>query len=353
MSEELLVAAAAASLENQAPAHTDAKSGTCHNCSSALGGPFCHVCGQKHTHLHKPIWELAEDFLHTIVHFDSRMWLTLRYLFLAPGKMTLDWLDGRQARHMPPIRLFVFTSMLLVLALAFTDVVLVQFTGHVALKNTGEKGQFSIGPCTDDNKSSKDCVASKTNISSTGTLSGELFQIAKKTQPKGVAVEGVTAEMIEDKRALKAIDHVIKQTNNFVRDPKLVNEGVKDGITIFILIATPLMAIILKLFYIRRHKYFIEHLVFSLHVHTFFFASFLICILLVWITRGFIGGTNLALALWFAYSVHYLLALKRVYGQGWLKTIVKSIFITGFYLMGMFSVRIYYIAKILIDKANA
>jgi Protein of unknown function (DUF3667) len=353
MSEELLIAAAAATLEDKSPAQGTGKPGTCHNCSAALGGPFCHVCGQKHTHLHKPIWELAEDFLHTIVHFDSRMWLTLRYLFLAPGRMTNDWLDGRQARHMPPIRLFVFTSMLLVLALAFTDVVLVQMKGHLSLTSTGEKGSFSVGICSDDPKSSKDCVKSNTTISSTGTLTGELFQIADKKKKPTDGIDGVTPEMIEDKRALKAADYVIQETNKFVQNPKAVNDAVKKGITTFILIATPLMALILKLFYTRQKKYLVEHLVFALHVHTFFFASFLICILLVWISRGWIGGDNLALALWLAYSVHFLLALKRTYGQGWMKTILKSMLITGFYFIGLFSVRIYYLVQILLEKANA
>jgi hypothetical protein len=376
VSEEILAAVAAATLEDKSGSDQTgnrghAKSGTCHNCGAALGGPFCHVCGQKHADLHKPLWELTEDFLHTILHFDSRMWQTLKALFVLPGQLTLDWLDGRQMRHMPPIRLFVFTSLLLVLVLAVSDVALMRLNGHVDFKSEAvlanikgtktmeidsrKKGKFSIGDCSPEMKKSnpENCLEGDSDFDLSGNLSAEVFRLQPKVAPKLAALGEIKPEQIsDDPRTLKAADFIMSSINGFARDPKLFNKAITSSISTFMLVATPLMAIILKLFYIRRKRFFIEHLIFALHVHTFFFVTLLLCVVAVWATRGFAGGGWMAAGLWIAYSLHFFIALKRAYGQGWIKTTFKSIFITGFYSIGLFTAGTFGLVRLVLNHAN-
>jgi len=93
------------------------------------------------------------------------------------------------------------------------------------------------------------------------------------------------------------------------------------------LIMMPMLALVLKLLYIRRKFYYFEHLVFSFHTHTF--AFLLLALLLIlnnflpdWI---FAWGT-LGLA------VYLYLAMKRFYGQSWMKTLVKFVLANFMYL---------------------
>lgn len=81
----------------------------------------------------------------------------------------------------------------------------------------------------------------------------------------------------------------------------------------------PVFAGILKLLYIRRRRYYAEHFVFLLHVHSFVFVLATVMLLLPddWLA----GLPEVALGLWIL--VYIYMAMKRVYGQGWLKTFAK------------------------------
>lgn len=83
-------------------------------------------------------------------------------------------------------------------------------------------------------------------------------------------------------------------------------------------ILLPLFAAVLKLLYIRRRRYYAEHFVFLLHVHSF---VFLLATAMLLLRRWAAGWIEAALFLWIL--VYIFIALKRVYGQGWLKTFVK------------------------------
>jgi len=93
----------------------------------------------------------------------------------------------------------------------------------------------------------------------------------------------------------------------------------------------PLFAFLLKLLYARRERYYGEHLVFALHTHAFAFFAFAALALFLSVTgeaesyegwaRAAVGAVVLGLVL--SVPVYILVALKRVYGQGWVKTVLK------------------------------
>ncbi len=354
MSEELLIAAAAATTESRTNGKSAVPHETCTNCGAALAGAYCHACGQKRAHLHKPIWELTEDFFHSVLHFDGRLWATLRALFLKPGQLTLDWIDGRQVRHVPPIRLFIFTTLILVLLLALSDVALVRLDGHlVATANANAERQgFTIGNCTDENSS--DCIKgkSKRRMDFDGNLKADLFRLTPKTHSAQPAITAnITAE-IDNPRGRKVADTLLGFVNAAAADPKILNKAITGSLTTFVLLATPIMALLLKLIYVRRKKFLAEHVFFALHVHTLFVAALIISVLLVWISRGALGGWWMLAGLWLAYSVYFLLAMKRAYAQGWTKTIFKSAFVTGFYIIALFTIGTWLLSRTLIHAAG-
>ena len=46
-----------------------------------------------------------------ISHTDSRLWRTLAALLLRPGYLTREFLAGRRARYLPPVRLYLVISL--------------------------------------------------------------------------------------------------------------------------------------------------------------------------------------------------------------------------------------------------
>lgn len=83
----------------------------CLNCGSKLQGKFCHYCGQqKIEHDHGILATLAH-FVGDFVHFDSLIFRTLFPLLFRPGFLVNEYLAGRRARYLHPIRMYVFLSI--------------------------------------------------------------------------------------------------------------------------------------------------------------------------------------------------------------------------------------------------
>ena len=78
----------------------------------------------------------------------------------------------------------------------------------------------------------------------------------------------------------------------------------------------PAYALLLKLLYVRKKLYYVEHLVFAMHLHAFSFLA-LTALLLAPETTWL--GTTLLVVM----TVYYYAALLRYYAQGWFKTLVK------------------------------
>ncbi len=82
---------------------------------------YCGACGQR-----------AEPPVHSLVHFsrvatedlthaDSRLWRTLSALLFRPGFLTAEFLAGRRARYLPPVRLYLVLSVAFFLFAAATQ----------------------------------------------------------------------------------------------------------------------------------------------------------------------------------------------------------------------------------------
>ena len=91
----------------------------CANCGAHLVGPYCHACGQK-GHLHTRIWHMAEDFVEGVMHFDGRLWRTLPLLAFRPGRLSRAWIEGKRARYVAPLHIFLFGIFLFFLVLSLT-----------------------------------------------------------------------------------------------------------------------------------------------------------------------------------------------------------------------------------------
>jgi hypothetical protein len=85
---------------------------TCLNCGCELQGEFCHACGQKaaatHLGVHDVLHEAADEFL----HLDGKILTTVKLLIAKPGQLTRELVEGRRARYVSPLRLYITFSVL-------------------------------------------------------------------------------------------------------------------------------------------------------------------------------------------------------------------------------------------------
>jgi Protein of unknown function (DUF3667) len=104
-------AALARSVEPEAGEGRVAIGGSCQNCGASLVGPHCHVCGQK-AKVHRTLHAFGHDILHSVLHFDGKIWRTLPMLFWKPGDLTRRYVHGERAKFVSPLALFLFSVFL-------------------------------------------------------------------------------------------------------------------------------------------------------------------------------------------------------------------------------------------------
>jgi hypothetical protein len=139
-------------------------------------------------------------------------------------------------------------------------------------------------------------------------------------------------------------DERVKQIceRNKARGNQNLSDAILDNVPIALIVLLPLMAMVLKVLYPLSRRYFVEHLLFFVHFHAFFFLMLIVQILFAKIT-GLLGpedGTiddisSLVLVVASFYIPVYLYkAMRHVYGQGHLITIPKYLLLSVAYVTG-------------------
>jgi Protein of unknown function (DUF3667) len=106
---------------------------------------------------------------------------------------------------------------------------------------------------------------------------------------------------------------------------KLFLETLRSNIPAMMLCCIPLFAFILKILYFRKRRFYVEHLVYALHIHTFLYVAVIITSLAVMGANrtvpalgGWITGVMACVIV-----IQIFLSIRRVYKQGWFMTMLK------------------------------
>ena len=121
-------------------------------------------------------------------------------------------------------------------------------------------------------------------------------------------------------------------------DGRALFEKLRDSIPAGLFVLLPLMAFVLKIIYPLSKRYYVEHLLFVVHYHAFFFLILILQILFARI-MGLVGipeaATDTVLIGASLYIPVYLFrSMQRVYGQGAFITLLKFIFLLISYFVG-------------------
>jgi len=82
-------------------------------------GRYCHVCGQENVEPKESFWHLLTHFFNDITHFDGKFFITLKDLLFKPGFLSKEYMIGRRASYLNPVRMYVFTSAIFFLLFFF------------------------------------------------------------------------------------------------------------------------------------------------------------------------------------------------------------------------------------------
>ena len=119
-------------------------------------------------------------------------------------------------------------------------------------------------------------------------------------------------------------------------------DAILDNIPAGLIILLPFIALVLKMLYPLSRLYYVEHLLFFVHFHSFFFLILSLQILFsrlgAWIGFASTLFTVIIVAAAFYIPVYLFVAMRRVYGQGRFVTLLKYIWLVFWYLLGFMCV---------------
>lgn len=95
------------------------KSEICLNCNFPLRPEdnFCPNCGQENNVRNVPARYLIVELFEGFYSFDTKLWNTIKASIIKPGRITLNYLEGKRARYVPPLKFYLFISFVFFLLL--------------------------------------------------------------------------------------------------------------------------------------------------------------------------------------------------------------------------------------------
>ena len=322
----------------------------CLNCGTALEGPFCYYCGQPDKNFMRFFPVLLREFMEDFLELDSRFTRTMKSLLFLPGKLTRDYLDGKRFRYTPPLRLYIFSSMVFFILAAM-------LAGDVITINGSDLADSGIGTvlstdAADPEKLEKirealdqvdPGLAKELDLANEAVGDDDVININgepwdKETNP---LIIPLMPEFVND-WVNDEIEESPLKGKEIEANPNLIIDKVFDVLPVTMFVLLPLAALVFKFWYLFARKYYIEHLILALHNHSFVFVVFLLSMLsdsvAGWLEPSETGPVtttvswiSTALLAWI--PVYFLLSLKRVYQQGWTMTLAKYFVISLSYLI--------------------
>lgn len=299
--------------------------GACGNCGTPLYGKYCYECGQPVQGLVRHFGSVLGDVLDSVLNIDARIVHTLLPLYVQPGRLTLDYFEGKRARYVTPFRLVfflavsAFLAMQLLLRIGSTNVVL-----------------YRTGPATDAPSTTAPDTTTRDDHFANGniTIDGKVVW-NRQTKPWRVAgLPGFASDWLNDsiENARNNLHHL---TSGHAGEAKTTAQHLAGNLlgvapqVLFLLL--PVFALMLKLFYVFKHRLYMEHLIVAMHSHAFIMLSLLVLVALDLLRAAVaphvppLGGLFglLRAAVWLWMLAYLLIMQKRIYRQGWVMTTLK------------------------------
>lgn len=317
----------------------------CLNCGSYLRGQYCAVCGQRARSRLISLWELVSDAFGDLFELDSRLWQTLVPLLLRPGQLTHDYLQGRRARFMPPFRMYLVLSLLFFVVAFFDprESLSLLFEPEAANEEAEAEAQARRQEILDELAEEGIIVGNQLpGEEGSGERQEQEFRIQlgdTESEDSCDVSEADLADLpgwLQRRLTPERLQRICERTQ--IDGGRAFFDKLIDNIPTALIVLLPLMAFVLKALYPLSRRYYVEHLLFFVHFHAFFFLILSLQILLLrvaaWVRIPEVIPVLAVTVASFYIPVYLFVAVRRVYGQGRFVTFVKYIPLLIAYLFG-------------------
>lgn len=344
--------------------------GSCANCGTTLLGPHCHNCGQVADDMHRPFWALFKEGIEGLFSLDGRFFKTVPALLFQPGRVTKAYLDGARARYVPPFRLYLVSAVIFLLAVSLvtgdwtnvdpfedepTDIAALEEQER-SFAQAAAEAEAAGDPTAEGLAAARDRVSEILDEAREAEASEDATQpevarfLAREREkcrfrsdllPEELG-ERCVALLADTERDGMGMDEglrdlpigfrrfIVHQADVVVDDPSRFLESINSWISRILIGLFPVYALILALMHFwKRRFFFYDHLIVSMHFHSFLFVLTTILILLGWIAP--VWALCIVFVLWghfYVYKVH-----RVVYGCGRFSSVLRTLVLDGIYFV--------------------
>lgn len=273
----------------------------CRNCDTPFSGKFCPECGQEANTGAPTALGFIYEFLTRNVLEKGKFVRTVWHLLRHPGGLTVDFLEGRRARYIRPVRIYLIFSIVYFLLLSFQANTLVK---HLSVSADVAAQENNVSMQAEDKKKSE----------------GDLKKLLDKVHMSNPAHEKAIKQELR-----RRIDHF-----NALTQEQQINEVLRSAINqapkaMFFLL--PVFAMFLKMLFIFRSIPYGAHLLFSVHYHALVFLI-LLFLLMPLPTPMMVAGI--------VYIFAYLpVAMRTTYLCSWIGALARCFLLSILYFIAV------------------
>lgn len=329
----------------------------CLNCGHTVEEKFCPNCGQENIVVKEDALHMVAHAIADYFHFEHKFFGTLKPLLLKPGQLTKSYVEGKRVSFIHPIRLYIFVSIVFFIAI---------FSGQKSEKEEIEKPIATTALSAKEkdslaniqmkslkkalayvpvNSKLKDSIMNeaKQDILKDSTKNSIQFGMGKRKNANKWGGNWTTNDstvmqyeqkqlaLPKDKRDGFVKHYFIKRSitlNQYPNPTEKFKEDLLHNIPKMMFLLLPMFALILKLVYISKKRFYYEHIIYSFHLHSAIFLSVLATMLLKWLFGFVVNIDDWLTFLCIIYVFWYIYrSLRTFYGSTRWVTLLKMFFL--------------------------
>jgi hypothetical protein len=321
----------------------------CLNCGTVLEGKYCHNCGQENLQIKESFGHMMNHAISDYFHFDHQFFHTLKPLLFKPGYLTNEYMAGKRTQYLHPVKMYIFISLVYF--------VLLFQSGHETVKRERVVNKPVSTKAALDSVNRKIAAdpelskIQKEQIQKVTKYGAGLITVTsddKESTKKGIfSIKDTSYEQYLSKQQLLPRENqdnlitrqikkraIIYKQKYGERAKEVFFEEFKHNIPKMMFLMLPLFALILKVNFSRSRKFYVEHLIYTFHLHCFLFI-FLTFIMLLellipagWVISDWINFFATVYIAWYIYK-----SLRVVYHSSGFRTVTKIIGISITYFV--------------------
>ena len=278
----------------------------CLNCNAEVKGRFCSVCGQENIEPKETFWNLVSHFLYDLFHYDGKALSTLKTLVFKPGLLTHEYVRGRRASYLHPIRLYIFISaMFFLLVFSFSSSTNTTANENVKTEilHTKDSLQKQLNNTRDTIKRNEisnqikeeDEILRIYNITGMKMDAKDIKNEDTVSLSKGVvitdnlpatiseydSIQKKLPEKLKDEWLTRKYKHKVISINEKYKGRRVefyeaIKEKFGHSLPQMMFVSVPVAALIFSLLYMRRKQFaYVQHGVFIVHIYSAVFIFIL------------------------------------------------------------------------------